>query len=467
MIIVKTNVTFSIGSIGIVDKINAEFSLFDFLFDKVFGRAKEVKETAKLLVSNRLDKCSSVHRLQDLYPQEFFEMLGFEGIPAERNLYRNIERIGESFSLLVEKYQQLAARQNLISAEQFLDFSSAYFEGNKSELGALGYSRDNQPGKKQFVFGISTGINNIPSAVTIQKGNVQDKKHFKSMFSSIRKVLLPNTLLIFDCGANTKDNKDKIRKKGFHYLTLKPKKRSIYRHYLHLFKNGSPENITAGETVYECVKVQNGGEFNYIFFSEKLKQEQLQKRQKKFVKELDKNDVVLHKVQRGKDLEKLVSKKGYIVTQGKLQNALGNKIPNPYITGLEGFFILESSINTGPEKVLQLYKERDKAEKLIRDMKEGTELRPIRHWSKWTVMGYLFIVFLTNVVTSLTQFLAKNPLVKNVKLLKKYLQNLTLTIVYPKKAFQVRLLSNISPIIESILGKIIYKYGITSPDLRW
>src|SRR3989338_8152477 len=48
---------------------------------------------------------------------------------------------------------------------------------------------------------------------------------------------------------------------------------------------------------------------------------------------------------------------------------------NPYITGLEGFFILESSVNELSEKILRLYKERDKAEKLIRDMKEGTDLR--------------------------------------------------------------------------------------------
>ena len=91
----------------------------------------------------------------------------------------------------------------------------------------------------------------------------------------------------------------------------------------------------------------------------------------------------------------------------------------------------------------------------------------MRHWNKFAVMGYLFIIFLTNAMLSLAQFLSANPLVKNVKLLKKYLSNLTLTIVYPKKAFQIRLLSNISPEIEQILGKSINKYGQTSIDLRW
>lgn len=54
-------------------------------------------------------------------------------------------------------------------------------------------------------------------------------------------------------------------------------------------------------------------------------------------------------------------------------------------TGVEGFFILESYMDDEPVKILKLYKERDKAEKFIRALKEGKELRPVRHWSKWVI----------------------------------------------------------------------------------
>ena len=43
---------------------------------------------------------------------------------------------------------------------------------------------------------------------------------------------------------------------------------------------------------------------------------------------------------------------------------------NPYITGIEGFFVLESSVDAEASKILRLYKERDKAEKFIRNLKE-------------------------------------------------------------------------------------------------
>lgn len=55
------------------------------------------------------------------------------------------------------------------------------------------------------------------------------------------------------------------------------------------------------------------------------------------------------------------------------------EVPNKYVTGIEGYFVLQSSIDEDPFKILSLYKDRDKAEKLIRNMKEGTELHPVRH----------------------------------------------------------------------------------------
>jgi len=41
------------------------------------------------------------------------------------------------------------------------------------------------------------------------------------------------------------------------------------------------------------------------------------------------------------------------------------------VTGLEGFFVPESSVDDEPEKILDAYKNRDMAEKFIRDLKEG------------------------------------------------------------------------------------------------
>lgn len=120
---------------------------------------------------------------------------------------------------------------------------------------------------------------------------------------------------------------------------------------------------------------------------------------------------------------------------------------------MEGFFILESSVDESPEKILMLYKGRDKAEKLIRDLKEGTDLRPIRHWSKKAVIGYILIVFLTNCLIKLTHFLSKNIAVKNLKLLKKFLNNLTVTVIYRKNGLREKVFSNFSEEICGLFGE--------------
>lgn len=462
----KQNVTFSIGNVAVIDKVNEKYQLFSKLFDNLGTKARNIKNSAKLFCYNRLGDCIAINQLNEIYPEELFNQLGFKDVPAERSLYRDLDRIGQRAPFLLERYQEIIKVNGLVSEKQFMDFSSSYFEGNQSKLGKLGYSRDHEPGKKQITFGIATGINNIPTALTIQKGNVQDKKHFKFMLKAVKYLLKEGSLLIFDCGGNTEKNKEKINKLKFNYLTLKPKKKKTYKKYIELFKNQRKAAIIINEVEYKCVKLVEKGEVQYVFYSKELYNEQIKKRNKKFVKELENNDVKLRKVKKGKVIGSYISKEGYILAKGSIQKSLA-EIKNPFITGLEGYFILESSIDDEPEKILMLYKDKDKAEKFIRNMKEGTELRPMRHWSTNAIMGYLFIVFLTNCIINLTHFLAKLPVVKNLKLLKKYLNNLTLTVVYPKNRFRFAVLSNISEEIKAILGDFVYKYEDKSLDLRW
>ena len=178
----------------------------------------------------------------------------------------------------------------------------------------------------------------------------------------------------------------------------------------------------------------------------------MKKREKKFQRALTKGDKIISKINKGKPIGEHISRRGSIILRGEIQTSL-SEIVNPFLTGLEGYFILESSVDSSPEKNLRLYKKRDKAEKLIRDMKEGTDLRPIRHWNKQVVIGYLLIVFLTNCLVKLTHFLSGDSVVKNLKLLKKYLNNLTVTIIYSKNSLRYEVLSNYSKELRSIFGE--------------
>src|SRR3989344_2516839 len=338
----KENVSFSFGPIALMNKIENKFNFFEMIFRGLGGKAKHLKESAKLFAYNKLAESISINKIQEIYPYELFEELGLNEI-SDRTLYRNLERIGDNYKFLIGNYQKFIRMNGLVSEEQFVDFSSSYFEGNNSELGMLGYSRDNQPGKKQIVFGISTGMNEIPTALTIQKGNVCDKTHMGFMLNTVGKVLEKSSLLIFDCGGNSRKNKQKIIDRGFNYLTLKAKKKKTYLSYTNLFNQANKEILSVNERIYSCVKVKEENEVKYIFFSDDLKKDQIKKRDKKFLRALAKGDKTLAKINKGKPIGQHISRRGNIILKGEIQTSL-SEIVNPFITGLEGYFILESSV---------------------------------------------------------------------------------------------------------------------------
>jgi len=278
------------------------------------------------------------------------------------------------------------------------------------------------------------------------------------------KILERGSLLVFDCGGNTKKVKEKIIELGFNYLTLKAKKRGAYAPLLREFHNRARRAVRYGDAEYSCLKTKSGNENFYVFFSQKLYDDQLRKKERKFEKALANGSVLLKKVRRRKPLGMSVCPEGWIVSEGRLQKSL--QLENPFITGLEGYFALESSLDADPEEILRLYKNRDKAEKLIRDLKEGAELRPFRHWSANAVKGIVLLVFLTNALVRLTQVLNGNPLVKNLKLLKKYLTYLTLSIVHLKNGRKMTFISNFSEEMKVFFGDFLQKYARTTL-LEW
>ena len=454
----RQNVTFGIGSIALIDKADAKTGFFRTVFESIGGRARDFVPAVKLLMANKLEESVAIHRLLDFTPKEKLAVLGFLKGISDRTLNRTLERMGQKSQFILDRYRQWIVSNGLNDNIQNVDFSSSYFEGNDCSIAKLGYSRDHQPGKRQITYGISIGANRIPTALTIQKGNVNDRKHMKKMLKLCSKILVPSSLLVFDCGGNTKKNKQAILRLGFNYLTLRGKKVGPYREAVAFFRSANTVTIEKDGIECICAKRVKDGEFQYVIYSDKLAHDQLTKKERKFGKELEKGVCLEKKVLAGKELGRHVYEQGWIISEGKLQRSL-NKMENPFISGIEGFFILESSLDLEPSEILRLYREKDVVEKFIRDLKEGAEMRPIRHWSDDAVIGYVLLVFLTNALVNLTHFLTGNPLVRNLKVLKKYLNNLTVSVIYPKDWLRMRVISNFSAETRALFGDFVRKYG--------
>ena len=202
------------------------------------------------------------------------------------------------------------------------------FSSFSSYMDRNSVSKDHRPDKMQVSFGICTGMNDISTALTIQKGNESDKKHLMEVVNVVKKVIPKNSALIFDSGGNTKRNKERIRSLNYHYLTFKPKKVRSYKRAIPFFsdeyKGKNIKVVKIGETEYFCAKKPEDVEFHYIYFSKDLYDTQIRSKSDRFKMEKEKGEKILRKSKR----EKYPSNDGWIELIPELQRTI-SKIDNP------------------------------------------------------------------------------------------------------------------------------------------
>ena len=78
----KRNISFSAGPFLLIDKIENKYNLFGILFEALGGKAKHLKESAKLFAYNKLAESLSINRIREVYPYELFEEIGLRKIQA-------------------------------------------------------------------------------------------------------------------------------------------------------------------------------------------------------------------------------------------------------------------------------------------------------------------------------------------------------------------------------------------------
>lgn len=163
------NITTPLGGICVIDKVEKDFGLIS----SVFGGVLSAGDTGrvKVLLNNRMTYATSVRQIPNIMPREACMLLGATSV-SERSLGRAVAAVGRAAPIIIERYQDLIKEKKMVDKNQNIDWSSSFFEGRKAEIAEYGYSRDHRPDKKQITWGISTGINGVPSALTIQNGNV-------------------------------------------------------------------------------------------------------------------------------------------------------------------------------------------------------------------------------------------------------------------------------------------------------
>ena len=89
--------TFSLGNVALIDKIDVQTNFFDSILGGLGGRSQTFIPTVKLLINNKLDQSVSVNEILDFTPEELLETFGFEGKVSDRSLYRTLRPVPSCF----------------------------------------------------------------------------------------------------------------------------------------------------------------------------------------------------------------------------------------------------------------------------------------------------------------------------------------------------------------------------------
>ena len=374
--------------------------------------------------------------------------------PIKETLGRNKEPIVTTFR------KRFLTEYGPEVTDTVFDWTSLVYFGDKPEKAMRGHSKDGHPEECQVMIGVAQLAKplGVPTGLTVEPGNTHDGKHRLRTFGQVHTDLSEGSTMKFDAGANNKTVLDMIIEDGKHYLTRKR-------------FNKSDDAILAGfsEDAWECIDVEKGeyclkkispSRVNYYFFSRELRDLERKGVEKRARKKLKEAKDLQRDLEQGRKLRKRyridnVLIKATISLQTKLteiteEEALSLLLEKG-ITGREGFFCLVSDRYLDRASRGSMSRSKDVVEKLFSSMKSDIGIRPIRAWTDDAVDDVLLIGFLAQAMVSVTRFLCEPASSTATKFITDAMQKLTLMVVRRKDGERRFVLSNFTPLNESVL----------------
>jgi len=433
----NNNISFPIGTAIAVQKYTQKLNLLK-IFSKFKQRGISLPNLVDSLISYRLTENQSLTKASDWINRtdvlEEFSLKPFE----QRTLFRAIETIGKNYDEVILNLQdELFSHYDFSHTDINMDWSSLILWGDKASLGKYGYSRDHRPDKKQITFGVAELRKpiNVPIGLTIAKGNLNDQNHFQKTFDQVKDRLKVGSTIIFDKGANSKDNLNSVIANKMRFLTAKKLNKSDDR-LIKRFWELDLKLIDMSKGIHGF-KQEFPTRKNYFFFSKSLQVEQLESKIRKSSRQFEEAKEIQQSINSNKKLPKKYQVNNPLVDitysfQTKLpflsEEEAFECVKKASITGREGFFCLTSSENLTLKEALFLYREKDSIEKIIHSLKNEICIKPLRVWSDDSIYGALLIGYLAQLIISLIRYDNENLKTVSTKFIKISLSNLTVTI---------------------------------------
>src|SRR3989344_4985674 len=454
-IIPNDNISFPVGTALAVQRYSQKL-VFDNIFSCYKTRGADLRKLIEALITYRLTENQSICRASEWINQaevlKRFSLQAFE----ERTLFRALELVGNNYEEIILNLQKsIFSLYNFSHTDVNMDWTSFVLWGTKAELGKYGYSRGHRPDKKQITVGISQlrSPMNIPIGLTVQSGNVNDQTHFKSTLLQVCSVVKENSRIIFDKGAQSKDNIDLVLAHKMKYLSAKKLNGSDDKR-IKSFVKSKDNCVDEIKKIYGEI-IEYPSRFDYFFFSEQLQHDHIEVKLRLAERKLAEAKEIQLALSKGKSLPKRFLINNPLVQisysyQTKLSELTDDQakklVQAAAINGREGFFCLVSNEKLTLKEALEIYRMKDSIEKVFQSLKNDINIKPLRVWTTKSLCGAILIGFLAQVILSLVRY--DYGELHNVapKFIKISLMNLTVTVEIKKTDIPRRIFSNFDAI---------------------
>jgi transposase len=464
------NICLPIGTTLIAQYFFEKLNFYD-IFSKHKSKGFDINSLLIGLLGYKLTENFSIKEASNWMNQD--EVLGILKLKPfnQRVLYRTLETIGSNKEeILCDILNCLFSEYDFEHTDINLDWTSLVLHGTKCKLGKHGYSRDHRPDKLQITVGVSELADpiNIPIGITVNKGNVLDLQHFPDTYNQVKSKLKEGSLIVFDKGANTKDNIELIEGDELKYLTAM-KLNESHDKIIAAFDKDDKDNVKIVDSkkgIYG-IKIVKPSSIKYFYFSESLQKKQLEAKAR----------AVMRKLQEAKEIQKAVIKNKKLPKKFRVNNELieidysfRTKLEElsdeeaiellkaSLINGREGFFCLKSNRDLTLEDALITYRKKDSIEKIFHSLKNEIQIKPLRVWSEDSIYGAIILGFIAQLFISLMRYEFEELKHTSTKFIKKSLKNLTLTIKFKINGIKNYIFANFDRINSLIVAK---RNGIT------
>jgi len=465
-LIPNENISFPVGTALAVQMYSDKLGFGD-IFSQFKSRGVDLARLVEALITYRLTENQSIScaskwiNRPDVRKQ--FRLCEFE----ERTLFRALELIGSNYEAVIHLLQNsIFSQYDFQQTDLNLDWTSMVLWGDKAPLGEYGYSRAHRPDKKQITVGVAQLCSpvSLPIGMTVLPGNTNDVTHFKKTFLQVCNRLKEGSRIVFDKGGQSKDNLDLVLAHKMKYLSAKKLNLSDDKR-IKAFNKSRYECVDAEKGIYgEIIKYPS--RFDYFFFSEQLKQNQIESKLRMAERKLAEAKTIQAAFSKGKPLPMRFRLNNPLVEvkytyQTKLKDLTESQarklVQTAAITGREGFFCLVSSEELTLVDALKIYRMKDSIEKVFQSLKNDINIKPLRVWTTKSLCGAILIGFLAQLIISLMRYDHEQLREVAPKFIKISLQNLTVTVEYGKNLSKREIYSNFEAINSLILAESIAK----------